>query len=71
MALANAVGAATAMGTGAGRNVADAATVERLLLSALPECGDGRHCEALGVLRGSLISGEDRGSSDGRLEQMG
>lgn len=35
MALANAVGAATAMGQGAGRNVADAERVRHLLLPVL------------------------------------
>lgn len=44
MALANAVGAATAMGTGAGTNVASAENVLRLLTSAAQaENGNGGH----------------------------
>lgn len=56
MALASAVGAATAMGQGAGRNVASADTVLALLQSALPGCEDGRHRDALEVLNCSLSS---------------
>lgn len=56
MALANAVGAATAMGAGAGRNVASADTVLALLQSAVPSCSDGRHRDALKVLHCSLSS---------------
>ncbi|PSC73119.1 Ribokinase [Micractinium conductrix] len=58
MALANAVGAATAMGQGAGRNVARADTVLRLLQEAVPGCADGRHADAVGVLTSSLTSGD-------------
>ncbi|EFN52458.1 hypothetical protein CHLNCDRAFT_138775 [Chlorella variabilis] len=56
MALANAVGAATAMGQGAGRNVARAEQVHALLASAVPGCADGRHLDALDVLHSSLSS---------------
>lgn len=56
MALASAVGAATAMGQGAGRNVASADTVLALLQSAVPGCEDGRHRDALEVLHCSLSS---------------
>ncbi|KAL4422697.1 hypothetical protein ABPG75_008894 [Micractinium tetrahymenae] len=56
MALASAVGAATAMGQGAGRNVARADTVLELLQSAVPGCEDGRHQGALEVLNCSLSS---------------
>lgn len=56
MALANAVGAATAMGQGAGRNVARADQVLALLQSAVPGCADGRHEGALQVLSCSLSS---------------
>ena len=57
MALANAVGAATAMGAGAGRNVANAETVMRLLQTAQAAGDDGRHhAAALDVLRTSLSS---------------
>jgi sugar/nucleoside kinase (ribokinase family) len=63
MALANAVGAATAMGQGAGRNVASADRVQALLESAVPSCGDGRHQDALQVLQCSLSS-LDSGSLD-------
>jgi hypothetical protein len=56
MALANAVGAATAMGAGAGRNVADAMRVQSLLRLAVPGCTDGRHLDALDVLHSSLSS---------------
>lgn len=52
MALASAVGAATAMGSGAGRNVARAEHVISLLAAALPDCKDGRHQAALQVLEG-------------------
>lgn len=54
MALASAVGAATAMGTGAGRNVAKAEDVEALLHAAVPDCEDGRHRSALALLSRSL-----------------
>lgn len=56
MALANAVGAATAMGQGAGRNVANAERVLTLLQSAVPSCTDGRHQDAVRVLNCSLNS---------------
>ena len=56
MALANAVGAATAMGQGAGRNVASARAVQTLLQQAVPGCADGRHQGALRVLSSSLCS---------------
>lgn len=56
MALANAVGAATAMGQGAGRNVASTERVRSLLQSAVPGCADGRHADALKVLHCSLSS---------------
>ena len=56
MALASAVGAATAMGSGAGRNVARAEDVIALLAAALPDCRDGRHGAALQVLK-SMRSG--------------
>lgn len=51
LALANAVGAATAMRQGAGRQVADAPTVRRLLESELPNMSFGN---ALQVLESSL-----------------
>ena len=54
MALASAVGAATAMGTGAGRNVARAEDVFALLEGAAARCEDGRHSTALEVLRASI-----------------
>lgn len=54
MALASAVGAATAMGTGAGRNVARIEDVEMLLETAVPDCEDGRHAKALEVVRSGL-----------------
>ena len=54
MALASAVGAATAMGLGAGRNVARAEVVEALLEDAVGDCDDGRHLVALDVLRQSI-----------------
>lgn len=54
MALASAVGAATAMGSGAGRNVARAEVVESLLRDAANECEDGRHSTALDLLRQSI-----------------
>jgi len=54
MALASAVGAATAMGTGAGRNVARAEDVVALLGAAVPDCEDGRHQAALSLLIESL-----------------
>lgn len=57
MALASAVGAATAMGSGAGRNVARAEDVIALLAAALPDCRDGRHEAALQVLSNSMRSG--------------
>jgi sugar/nucleoside kinase (ribokinase family) len=56
MALASAVGAATAMGSGAGRNVARAETVLALLEGAAGGCGDGRHRSAIDVLAASLSS---------------
>jgi hypothetical protein len=56
MALANAVGAATAMGAGAGRNVASADSVHELLRGAVPGCADGRHLDALDALHSSLSS---------------
>jgi hypothetical protein len=56
MALASAVGAATAMGQGAGRNVARAEDVHALLAAAAPACQDGRHLDALDVLHSSLSS---------------
>ena len=56
MALANAVGAATAMGQGAGRNVASSRQVQALLQGAVAECSDGRHSEALSLLNSSLSS---------------
>ncbi|GAB4820018.1 hypothetical protein N2152v2_007064 [Parachlorella kessleri] len=59
MALANAVGAATAMGSGAGRNVARAETVMRLLGGAAVSCRDGVHCEALQVLTAALSSSSE------------
>jgi sugar/nucleoside kinase (ribokinase family) len=59
MALASAVGAATAMGSGAGRNVAKAEAVASLLENAVPHCEDGRHCEALGLLQQSLSASQD------------
>lgn len=58
MALANAVGAATAMGVGAGRNVASTETVTALLQSAVPDCADGRHRGALSVLSSALSSAD-------------
>lgn len=54
MALASAVGAATAMGIGAGRNVARAEDVEALLRDAAMDCEDGRHLTALDLLRQSI-----------------
>lgn len=54
MALASAVGAATATGLGAGRNVARAEDVAALLRSAVPDCQDGRHEHALFMLTHSL-----------------
>lgn len=54
MALASAVGAATAMGTGGGRNVARAEDVAALLATAVPDCEDGRHAMALRVLNESI-----------------
>lgn len=54
MALASAVGAATAMGLGAGRNVAKIEDVEELLKAAVPDCEDGRHARALKVLYSGL-----------------
>jgi sugar/nucleoside kinase (ribokinase family) len=59
MALASAVGAATAMGSGAGRNVAKAEAVASLLESAVPDCEDGRHSTALGLLQESLLASRD------------
>ena len=56
MALANAVGAATAMGTGAGRNVASAGAVMRLLEGATASCLDGRHSVAMQNLQLALSS---------------
>ena len=66
MALANAVGAATAMGAGAGRNVASPGRVMDLLAGAVPSCADGRHEGAMRVLTASLSTygggdGEGRG----------
>lgn len=58
MALANAVGAATAMGQGAGRNVASADAVLALLAGAVPGCADGRHAQALDLLTSSLSSAD-------------
>ena len=58
MALASAVGAATAMGSGAGRNVARAEDVVRLLQGAVAKCQDGRHETALGLLNASLDCSE-------------
>jgi len=55
MALASAVGAATAMGSGAGRNVANADAVASLLQNAVSDCDDGRHSTALGLLQQSLL----------------
>ncbi len=59
MALANAVGAATAMGAGAGRNVASADAVLGLLHGATASCLDGRHSEAIQVLQLALSSSSD------------
>jgi hypothetical protein len=61
--LANAVGAATAMGRGAGTNVADAKTVHELLQQAAVACnGNGaqRHDleKAMRILHDSLSSAE-------------
>jgi hypothetical protein len=52
LALANAVGAATAMGRGAGTNVADVATVQRLLMEA---AAGGRHDAAAVASAGRLL----------------
>ncbi|KAL4514183.1 hypothetical protein Ndes2437B_g04164 [Nannochloris sp. 'desiccata'] len=59
MALASAVGAATAMGSGAGRNVAKAEAVASLLKSAVSNCEDGRHFTALELLQQSLLASQD------------
>jgi len=59
MALASAVGAATAMGSGAGRNVAKAEAVAALLEKAVSDCEDGRHSVALGLLQESLSTSQD------------
>ncbi|GFH11539.1 ribokinase [Haematococcus lacustris] len=59
LALANAVGAATAMGQGAGRNVANADTVIHLLESAPASVqSTGDTSQALSLLRQSIRSPE-------------
>lgn len=57
MALANAVGAATATGAGAGRNVANPQTVKKLLTDQISVCQDGRHAAALDILSQSVNKG--------------
>lgn len=73
MALANAVGAATAMGTGAGTNVASAENVVRLLTEAAQQqndawangcISDGKlasgNAAALQVLQETLTAGDQQ-----------
>lgn len=59
MALASAVGAATAMGNGAGRNVASADMVLKLLQGAATDCQDGRHAQAIWYLQTALSADLD------------
>lgn len=79
--LANAVGAATAMGRGAGTNVADAPTVIKLLSEAKMAAGDGagdgvlKHHDvdnALHILHDSLSSadGEVCSSRDSQQQRQ-
>ena len=68
MALANAVGAATAMGQGAGRHVASSRQVQALLQGAAAGCSDGRHSEALSLLNSSLMGSLDSGDAGDLLQ---
>ena len=62
MALANAVGAATAMGTGAGTNVASAEIVLRLLTSAAHEDSAGNGQQPNGAPAESKVASGNAGA---------